>query len=216
LLSQLRIKNLAVVEDVTLDFDAGLNVLTGSTGAGKSLILGAVNLLLGRRASSAVIRAGEDSAAVEAVFDTPVSPATLGGTVVVRREIRSNGRSYAWVDGEAAPLRQLHETCARWIEPHGQNEQFRLRDPDTHIDYLDAFGEHEQHLDRYRLALAAFNKADGELSDFDRRVALLREKEELLRHRGFSKRSVLFSALSKGRKRVRPGRQFHWRRRFGN
>ena len=183
MLSQLRIKNLAVVEDVTLDFDAGLNVLTGSTGAGKSLILGAVNLLLGRRASSAVIRAGENSAAVEAVFDTPATPATLGGTVVVRREIRSNGRSYAWVDGEAAPLKQLHETCARWIEPHGQNEQLRLRDPDTHIDYLDAFGEHGEHLDRYRLALAAFNRADGELSGFDRRAALLREKEELLRHR---------------------------------
>jgi DNA repair protein RecN (Recombination protein N) len=183
LLSQLRIKNLAVVEDVTLDFDAGLNVLTGSTGAGKSLILGAVNLLLGRRAHTAVIRAGEVGAEVEAVFDTPALPDAAGGTTRVRREIRSNGRSYAWVNGEAAPLRQLHDTCAHWIEPHGQNEQLRLRDPETHIDYLDAFGGHEDLRERYRGALAAFNKVNDELSDFDRRVALLREKEELLRHR---------------------------------
>jgi DNA repair protein RecN (Recombination protein N) len=179
LLSQLRITNLAVVEDVTLRFDAGLNVLTGSTGAGKSLILGAVNLLLGRRATSAMIRAGRDDAAVEAVFETPA----VGAKDVVRREIRSNGRSYAWVNGESVPLKQLQAVCARWIEPHGQNEQLQLRNPDTHIGYLDAFGSHAELVEHYRSAQSAFNMATGGLDDFDCRVATLREKEELLRHR---------------------------------
>jgi DNA repair protein RecN (Recombination protein N) len=183
LLSQLRIKNLAVVEDVTLDFDEGLNVLTGSTGAGKSLILGAVNVLLGRRAGPAMIRAGEESAVVEAVFETPAVPRRPGGTVVGRREIKRSGRSFAWLDGKAVPLKELQQTCARWIEPHGQNEQLRLRNPDTHIDYLDAFGGHDDLLESYRAAHAAFVAAEEELHGFDRRMALLKEKEELLRHR---------------------------------
>jgi DNA repair protein RecN (Recombination protein N) len=171
--------NLAVVEDVTLRFEAGLNVLTGSTGAGKSLILGAVNLLLGRRATVATIRAGRDNAAVEAVFEAPA----LGAKDVVRREIRSNGRSYGWVNGEPVPLKRLQAVCAEWIEPHGQNEQLQLRHADSHIGYLDAFGDHRELTDRYRSALVAFEKAEDALDQFDRRLAILREKEELLRHR---------------------------------
>ncbi len=183
MLSRLRIQNLAVVEDVTLEFGAGLNVLTGSTGAGKSLILGAVNLLLGRRANASMIRSGRDRAVVEAVFESPAGPGEKGGRVVLRREIRSNGRSFAFIDGVAAPVKQLQETCSLWIEPHGQNEQLRLRDPATHVGYLDAYGGHDKALDGYRESLSVFTRAGNELADFDRRAALLREKGELLSHR---------------------------------
>lgn len=183
MLSRLRIQNLAVVEDVTLEFGAGLNVLTGSTGAGKSLILGAVNLLLGRRANASIIRAGRDRAAVEAIFESPAGPGVEGCRIVLRREVRANGRSFAFIDGASAPVKQLQETCSLWIEPHGQNEQLRLRDPATHVGYLDAYGGHDGLLEHYRESLSGFTRAGNELADFDRRVALLREKEELLRHR---------------------------------
>jgi DNA repair protein RecN (Recombination protein N) len=183
LLTRLHIRNLAVVEDVNLEFDCGLNVLTGSTGAGKSLILGAVNLLLGHRASSNVIRAGEDRAEVEAVLESSSSPGAAGGLVTVRREIRRNGRSYAHVDGDAVGVKQLQEICTSWIEPHGQNDQLRLRDPESHVGYVDAYAGNAALLERYREALGEYRRAENELDDFDRRIALLEEKEELLRHR---------------------------------
>jgi DNA repair protein RecN (Recombination protein N) len=204
LLTRLHIRNLAVVEDVALEFDSGLNVLTGSTGAGKSLILGAVNLLLGGRASPNVIRAGEDRAEVEAVFESSSAeyysarseqssaeyhsarrkqPGAAGGRLTVRREIRRNGRSYAYVDGAAVGVKQLQEVCVAWIEPHGQNDQLRLRDPETHAGYVDVFAGNAALLAQYGEDLGVYRRAEGDLAEFDRRIAALKEKEELLRHR---------------------------------
>ncbi|UCH82563.1 MAG: AAA family ATPase, partial [Candidatus Latescibacterota bacterium] len=145
MLKTLRIQNLAVVEDVTLTFHSGLNVLTGSTGAGKSLILGAVNFLLGERASVQAIRAGTDKALVEGVFDLdrpPVDAFVYGGVVegeplVLRRVVSRNGRSQAQVNGKTCTIKQLQDIARQLIEPHGQNEQLRLKDPLNHVAYLD-------------------------------------------------------------------------------
>jgi len=101
LIKRLRINNLAVVEDVTLEFEEGLNVITGSTGAGKSLILSAVNLLLGRRAPASVIRTGQDAALVECLFE---APGTEEETTTIRREIRRNGRGRIFVNGESLTM----------------------------------------------------------------------------------------------------------------
>jgi DNA repair protein RecN (Recombination protein N) len=186
-LEKIRIHNLAVVEDVTLEFGPGLNVLSGSTGAGKSLILGAVNLLLGEKASPAMIRMGEERAEVEGVFK---GPAGRSGTIIptagplrVRREIRRAGRSQAFINDEPATARQLREVCAGLIEPHGQNEQFRLKDPDHHVVYLDEFAGNSAELARYREALEELRSAEHLLSAFDQRMAVIKEKRELLRHR---------------------------------
>ena len=183
LLKRLRIQNLAVVEDVTLEFAAGLNVLTGSTGAGKSLILGAVNLLLGGKASTDAIRAGEKIATVEGVFESPHAPGVAGGSVTLKREVHRNGRSRAFVDGSFVPAKQLHEISSRWIEPHGQNEQHRLRDPDAHVGFVDAFAGNHKLVAVYQDALGSFRNAERTLAEFDSKVATLKEKEELLRHR---------------------------------
>jgi DNA repair protein RecN (Recombination protein N) len=131
----LSIRNLAVIERLELEFEPGLNVLTGETGAGKSIIVGAVGLLVGGRASADLIRSGEDQAAVEAVFED-----VDGQELIVRRDVSAqNGRSRAFVNGSLATSVTLRELAARLVDLHGQHEHQRLLDPSAHLDLLDAF-----------------------------------------------------------------------------
>ena len=130
----LSIKRLAVIDAVELEFDPGLNVLTGETGAGKSILVEAVGLLLGGRASADLVRTGEDTATIEAIFDRG------GEEVVVRREITSQGRSRAFINGDLATAGALKDLSVSLIELHGQHEHHTLLDPSTHLAALDAFG----------------------------------------------------------------------------
>ena len=130
----LRVQNLAVIESADVEFDAGFNVLTGETGAGKSILVEAIGLLLGSRASADLVRSGASHATIEALFDD-----ASGGEVVVRREISQQGRSRAFVDGvlaSAAALRDLSETL---VELHGQHEHHVLLDPADHLPLLDEY-----------------------------------------------------------------------------
>lgn len=183
MLKRLRIHNLAVVADATLEFGPGLNILTGSTGAGKSLVMSAVNLLLGERAGASVIRRGEDKAQIEAVFVTASTSPGLDPEIVVTRELTRAGRSHATIGGRAVPIGQLREFCRGIIEPHGQNEQYTLRDPEHHLDYLDAYARPVDERAAYDAALSTFREADTGLRRFDEKLAALREKQELLEHR---------------------------------
>jgi len=130
----LSIRNLAVIDRLELEFEPGLNVLTGETGAGKSILVGAVGLLVGGRASAELVRTGEDTAIVEAVFDRPEGP-----EVLLRREISAAGRSRAFVDGTLATSAALRELSGILVDLHGQHEHQVLLDPSTHTDLLDAF-----------------------------------------------------------------------------
>ena len=141
MLLALHIKNLAVVEDADLTFGPGLNALTGSTGAGKSLILSAVNLLLGERVSSRVIRRGAEKAIIQGKFRLPQAQPDMSlpmfdkeGRITLRREVHRSGRSYSWIQDKPATLKELHEMCVSLIEPHGQNEQMRLK-PEVSVLY---------------------------------------------------------------------------------
>ena len=190
MLKDLHIQNLAVVADVTLCFGQGLNVLSGATGAGKSLILGAVNFLLGERTGPQAIRAGEEKAVVEGVFDlrgrvldSSMLTASGGGTLRLRREVHRNGRSSAFINGEPATLRQVQELSRQLIEPHGQNEQLRLKFTENHVVYLDKFARNEGLLARYQVSVDLYRTADRAVSEFDARIALVKEKKELLEHR---------------------------------
>jgi len=129
----LSIQHLAVIESVEIDFDAGLNILTGETGAGKSILVEAVGLLLGARASSDLVRTGEDVATIQAIFDAD------GEEIIVRREITSNGRSRAFVNGALATAGALRDLASRLIEMHGQHEHQGLLVPESHLDLLDAY-----------------------------------------------------------------------------
>lgn len=149
----LRIARLAVIDAVEVEFEPGLNVLTGETGAGKSILVEAVGLLLGGRASGDLVRTGEDSASVEALFQRGDEE------LVVRREITAQGRSRAFVNGALVPAGTLKELAGGLLELHGQHEHQTLLDAATHLTALDAFGQHETPRARVAEAYAAWRAA---------------------------------------------------------
>ena len=128
----LRIRNLAVIEAVEVEFGPGFNVLTGETGAGKSIVVEAVGLLLGARASADLVRTGEPQATIEAIFEHDRKE------IVVKRELTSQGRSRSFIDGALATAGALRELSARLVELHGQHEHQILLDSSTHLAVLDA------------------------------------------------------------------------------
>ena len=130
----LRVRRLAVIDSVEVEFDPGLNVLTGETGAGKSILVEAVGLLLGGRASGDLVRTGEDTATVEAIFDSG------GEELLIRREISAQGRSRAFINGELTTSGALKNLSARVIELHGQREHQTLLDAATHLAVVDQAG----------------------------------------------------------------------------
>lgn len=130
----LSIRHLAVIDRLELDFESGFNVLTGETGAGKSILVGAVGLLVGGRASADLVRTGEETATVEAIFDT-----ADGRELIVRREVSAQGRSRALVDGALCTSAALRETCGDLVDLHGQHEHQVLLDPAAHLELLDEF-----------------------------------------------------------------------------
>jgi DNA repair protein RecN (Recombination protein N) len=133
----LGVRHLAVIERLEVEFEAGLNVLTGETGAGKSVIVEAIDLLVGGRASSDLVRTGEDTATIQAIFEK-----ADGREVIVRREVSSQGRSRAFIDDALATTAALRELGATLIDLHGQHEHQTLLDPAAHVDVLDGFAAH--------------------------------------------------------------------------
>ena len=135
MLRLLRITNLAVIDSAEVEFGPGLNVLTGETGAGKSILIGAIGLLLGDRASADLLRTGETTATIEAIFETGG-----GEELLLRREITSQGRSRAFINGTLATATVLRDTASRFVEIHGQHEHHTLLAPESHLALVDAFG----------------------------------------------------------------------------
>src|SRR5215212_4827957 len=123
----LAIRNLAVIESVAVDFEHSFNILTGETGAGKSILAEAVGLLLGGRASADLVRTGENAATIEAIFESG------GEELIVRREITAQGRSRAFINGTLATAGALKELSTRLVELHGQHEHHTLLDAETHL-----------------------------------------------------------------------------------
>ena len=130
----LRVQHLAVIDRLELEFEPGFTVLTGETGAGKSILMGAVGLLVGGRASADLVRTGEELATVEAIFETQD-----GRELIVRREVSSQGRSRALIDGVLTTSTALRDACGGLVDLHGQHEHQVLLDPAAHLDLLDEF-----------------------------------------------------------------------------
>jgi DNA repair protein RecN (Recombination protein N) len=156
----LAIRNLAVIESVAVDFEQSFNILTGETGAGKSILVEAVGLLLGGRATQDLIRTGEDIATVEAIFETED-----GSELIVRREITSQGRSRAFINGALATAAALKDLANRLVELHGQHEHQQLLDPSQHLALLDTWAGLQN--DRAQVA-AAFTTVRGLREQLDR------------------------------------------------
>lgn len=150
MLVELRIRNVAVIDTVSLPLAGGLNVLTGETGAGKSLIIGALGMLLGERAAADRVRSGSEKATVEGVFDIRGVAALRmlldergievdDDLVVLKREVGSNGRSRAWINGSAVTASVLAEVGGRLVSVHGQHDSRQLVDADHQREVLDAY-----------------------------------------------------------------------------
>src|SRR5579862_4618461 len=145
MLKLLRINNIALVESVEIELGAGLTLLTGETGAGKSILIDALGLVLGERASTELIRTGEDVGTVEAVFESPEIGSLLearglpteGSEVIVRREIATSGKGRGSVNGALVPTLVLRELGAALVTLHGQNDSRDLLNSDTHGPLLD-------------------------------------------------------------------------------
>src|SRR5688572_21204527 len=135
MLRYLRIRSLAVIDAVEVEFEPGFNVLSGETGAGKSIVVEAVGLLLGGRASADLVRTGERQATIEAIFEHD------GQEIIVKRELTSQGRSRSFIDGALATAGALRELSTRLVELHGQHEHQILLDSSTHLAVLDAHAE---------------------------------------------------------------------------
>src|SRR5260370_2374316 len=159
MLLELRIRNFAIIEEAHLEFGAGLNVLSGETGAGKTIILSALGLLLGSRASPDMIRTGEKEAIVEGLFELEGESAmpeleerTRDGTrreLIVRRVIAEGGRSRVTLDGELATVQTLGKIGASLVQVYGQHEQQSLLRADTHREILDRYPRLHDELPNY-------------------------------------------------------------------
>ncbi|MFN9576386.1 MAG: DNA repair protein RecN [Gemmatimonadota bacterium] len=193
MLVELRIRDFALIEHVTLALAPGFNVLTGETGAGKSIIVGALGLLLGERASADVVRTGRDKAVVEGTFDAAGRPEVAAvldahgldaedGTIVLRREVASTGRARAWVNGTSVTAGVLAEVGRRLVDLHGQHEAQTLLDDGSQRAILDAFAGAQAEAQALREAHAALSAARREREDLERRRAAAAKRADWLRH----------------------------------
>ncbi len=157
----LRIEHLAVIDALEVEFEPGLNVLTGETGAGKSMLVEAVGLLMGGRASADLIRTGESQATVQAVFDS-----SSGSELIVRREVTSQGRSRAFVNGVLVTAAALKEQTSSLVELHGQHEHQTLLDPQSHLALLDDFAGLAAPRDGVAVAFRDWRRLQTELDAF--------------------------------------------------
>lgn len=139
MISTLHIKNIGIIEDLSIDFNEGFNVLTGETGAGKTLIIGALGIIAGGRFSRDMIRNGEKYSFVEASIFCPENPNSIDGNIIVSREIYANGRNSCKINGRLATVNELKEFMAELIDIHGQQDNQNLLNPSKHIAYLDDF-----------------------------------------------------------------------------
>jgi DNA repair protein RecN (Recombination protein N) len=190
-LRELTVENLAVVESVRLPLTAGFTVLTGETGAGKSLVVDAVALALGARASADQVRAGAAAARVEAVFDAPAITdedpladivAAGEGMLIVRREVGADGRSVARANDRTVTVGGLASLGARLGEIHGQHDQQRLLEPARQLALLDGFGGHRAALEAVAAAHRAWRGTVAAAAELMTDPHELARRVELLRH----------------------------------
>ena len=193
MLTELRIRNFAIIEQVNLPLAEGFNVLSGETGAGKSIIVGALGLLLGERASADLIRTGAEKATVEGVFDVSrvkgiAALADERGieveddTLVLKREISTSGRGRAWINGATVTATVLAEIGRQLVNLHGQHDAQTLLDPESQRRILDAFGGAEAQASLVRSTHTELSGIRREVATLNQRRADAEKRADYLRH----------------------------------
>ncbi len=195
MLTALRIRNLALVTDLTLDLQPGYNVITGETGAGKSIIIGALNLLLGQRADRSLIRSGSDACAVEAVFSVAslrqiLAPwlerngleACEGDQLLLKRSFSSTGTNRQFVNGSPATLQMLAQLGEWLVDMHGPHEHQSLLQPAKQLLILDAFGKLDAHRESFAALTREHERLDNEKCSLIVDEQTYAQQLDLLRH----------------------------------
>lgn len=188
MLASLHIENIAVIRNIDIDFEKGFTVFTGETGAGKSIIIDSINFLLGSKSGRELIRSGEKSALVSALFrdmgdETAEKLKGIGvepdenGELLIQRTLNDEGRSSARLNGRSVSVSVLKEVSAYLINIHGQHDTRSLLDPETHISLLDAFSENEALLGEYKGFYTEMNSYKAQINALEKSLG---EKERML------------------------------------
>jgi DNA repair protein RecN (Recombination protein N) len=190
MLVELNISNYAVIDRLTVALGPGFNVLTGETGAGKSIILDALGLLLGDRADPGAVRAGEQQAYVEGIFEPGAGAAAelsdlleldvAADGLIVAREVNASGRSVCRINGRAFPQRRLAEIGALLVDVHGQSEHLSLLRPKEHVDLLDRYAGLTELRGRYAGVVRSLNRTLKELQALDQAQADAEQRKDFL------------------------------------
>jgi DNA repair protein RecN (Recombination protein N) len=190
-LTCLRVRSFAIIEALEVELDAGLNIVTGETGAGKSILVNALQLVLGSRGRPEVVRTDAESAEVEALFDLSEEPGALAavrelgietdGELLVRRVVTAAGRTRAYINGRLATLAQLKEVTKGLADISSQHEHHSLADARHHLTYLDAFGKHEGLLEEVADAYERLVQAAATLEEVVTEERGRVDREDLLR-----------------------------------
>ena len=192
MLKNLYIENIAVIEKTSIDFTGGLNVLTGETGAGKSIVIDSINAVLGNRTSRDLIRNGAETAFVSAEFED-ISPKaeqvlneygfeTDDGTVMIQREISQNSKGKCRINGRPATVGTLKAVGTDLINIHGQHESYELMSPDLHINYIDKLGGLQADIDEYVKVYKEYHALQSQLDKAEFDEAERNRKIDLLQY----------------------------------
>ncbi len=189
MLKSLEIKDYALIDHINVEFGKGLNIITGETGAGKSILIDAMSLLLGDRASMDVIRKGAQKSFVEGIFDVTNNKKVKSlleeneiefqTELIIRREISLKGSNRCFVNDSPVPLNIVKELGDLLVDLHGQHEHQSLLRTETHIDFLDEFANNQKLLDDYKIIYKDLNSKQNEIKQLKSKEDSLKEKKEI-------------------------------------
>ncbi len=189
MIKSLEIKDYALIEHIRIEFFPGLNIITGETGAGKSILIDAMGLLLGERASSEVIRKGAAKSFVEGIFDVTDNQLVKNilseneiefqDELIIRREISQKGNNRCFVNDTPIPLNVIKELGDVLVDLHGQHEHQSLLRTETHIDFLDSYSNNHSLLNQYRTSYSLLKTKQAEYSDLLSKEKSVKEKKEV-------------------------------------
>ena len=167
MITNLHTKNIGIIDDLEIDLNKGMNVLTGETGAGKTLIIDSISIICGGRFSKEMIRKGENHSYVELCMYVPNDVNSIDGNIIITREIYNNGRNMCKINGRLVTVTELKNFMSNYIEIHGQNDNQKLLDSRTHIKYLDNFSGEEifQLKNEYKEKYQRYNEIRRELKN---------------------------------------------------
>ena len=188
MLKSFEVKDYALIEHISVEFGSGLNIITGETGAGKSILIDAMSLLLGERASTEVVRKGAEKSYVEGIFNVKGNKKVKSileendvdffDELIVRREISLKGSNRCFINDTPVNLNLVKDVGNLLVDLHGQHEHQSLLRNETHIDYLDEFGDYQEHLHQYRKIYSDLLQKENELKKLQEKESSIKEKKD--------------------------------------